>query len=292
VIVYGVAEAGIAEVWNVAEKLPFDPIVAVVVMLSMVMETSSPDGGKFAPELMVPESEIEGVPCVMASDDVRFEKTGVNCVALTVMDADGVSVALLSAVMVAVFWSVPALEVELLTCTLAPIAGARLPIAQPRTCAPTAPEIEHVPGPAYVGVIVQFAPAPAGRGSLSATLFAVPVPPTVLFATEIGKPTGSPEFAGAESAGFVALRLGAAMASGKATTTSLNWRVVPPIPESTGSEASNDVVMSNSNWQEIAGFEVGCGLVIPTSMGVLQFEPYGVVSETGESGSSKSRGVV
>jgi len=40
-----------------------------------------------------------------------------------------------------------------------------------------------------------------------------------------------------------------------------------------------DVVMSNSNWQKIFGF-VGCGLVMPISMGDVQLVPYGVVSET------------
>jgi hypothetical protein len=46
VIVYGVADAGIDEVWNVVEKPPVVPTIAVVtVEPSMVIEMGSPAGG-------------------------------------------------------------------------------------------------------------------------------------------------------------------------------------------------------------------------------------------------------
>src|SRR5271156_4913724 len=118
----------------------------------------------------------------------------------------------------------------------------------------------------------QFTPAPAGRGSFRATLLALPVPPTVLLDTATVKPTVEPTLTDVESAVFERLRFGDAMVSGKATTTSLNGRVVPPMPESTGALALKNVVMSNSNWQKIFGF-VGCGLVMPTSMGEVQLVP-------------------
>ena len=95
----------------------------------------------------------------------------------------------MSAVIVAVFERVPLELVELLTWTLAPIAGARLPNEQLRICAPTPPEMEHVPGPVKAGLMDQLTPAPPGRGSLSATLLALPVPPAVLFETAMAKPT-------------------------------------------------------------------------------------------------------
>ncbi len=77
-MVYGVAEAAIDDVWNVVEKAPLAPIVALTVELLMVMETSSLVGGNFVPALMVPEREIEGVPCVMVWDGARPEKTAVT----------------------------------------------------------------------------------------------------------------------------------------------------------------------------------------------------------------------
>ena len=109
-----------------------------------------------------------------------------------------------------------------MTCTLALIAGARLPIEQLRICAPAPPEMEHVPGPVYAGLMDQFTPAPPGSGSLSATLLALPVPPAVLLDTDMVKPTAEPTFTEVASAVFVAVRFGVATVSGKATTTSLN----------------------------------------------------------------------
>jgi hypothetical protein len=121
--------------------------------------------------------------------------------------------------------------------------------------------IEQVPGPPYAGLIDQFTPEPAGRGSLSVTLLAVPVPGTLLLATEIVKPIGLPAFTVVASAVFVMLRLGDAVVIGKATTTSLNCWVFPPM--------SWAVVMSNTNWQKIGG-EVGTPLMF---IGVVQLVP-------------------
>src|SRR5271155_3915732 len=138
------------------------------------------------------------------------------------MVAEAVNVALLVALMVAVFERLPLVVVELVMWTLPPIAGARLPNEQLRIWAPTPPEIAQVPGPVYAGLMDQFTPAPAGRGSLSATLLALPLPPTVLLDTAMVKPTVEPTLTDVESAVFERLKFGDAMVSGKATTTSLN----------------------------------------------------------------------
>ena len=76
------------------------------------------------------------------------------------------------AVKVAVFERVPLVVVELVMWTLAPIAGARLPNEQARICAPTPPEMLHVPGPVYAGLMDQLTPAPPG--SWSVTMVAAP----------------------------------------------------------------------------------------------------------------------
>src|ERR1700684_4318535 len=113
------------------------------------------------------------------------------------------------------------LDEELITCTLAVLAGARLPNAQLRTWLPTAPVIEQA---LFAGLIDQFTLVPAGRGSVSATVLAVPVPGALLLVIAVVNPIGLPALTVAASAVSTMFRFGVTTlaASGKATTTSLN----------------------------------------------------------------------
>ena len=71
-IVYGVADAGIVAVGNVALKFPLARIGVDIVTPLMVIETVSVVGGKFPFDEIVPESMIEGAPKVIDCDGVRF----------------------------------------------------------------------------------------------------------------------------------------------------------------------------------------------------------------------------
>ena len=78
-------------------------------------------------------------------------------------------------------------------------------------CGPaTAGAIEHDPGPAYAGLMVQGNPVPAGRESLKLALVAVPAP--VLLAVTV-KPMAVPALTVAASAVLLAARLGHSTAS-------------------------------------------------------------------------------
>src|SRR5277367_6076754 len=110
----------------------------------------------------------------------------------------------------------------------------------------------------------QLTPVPAGNGSLSVALLAVP-PELLAMATV--KPMGLPAVTVAASGVLVTVTR-PALAGGKATTTSLNCLVRAPMVASTGFVGLKNVVMSNSNWQKIGGLVAAGGL--PTSMGVLQ----------------------
>jgi hypothetical protein len=70
-------------------------------------------------------------------------------------------------------------EVALVTCTVAVAPAAKSPTAQFNVWF----EIEHEPGPAYAGPIVQLMPIPPGSASASVTPMAAPLPealPTVM----------------------------------------------------------------------------------------------------------------
>jgi hypothetical protein len=105
------------------------------------------------------------------------------------------------------------------------------------------PPIEHVPGPLYAGLMDHVTPDPLGNGSLSATFVSEPGPELL---TLIVKPIALPTFTVAASAVLVMANCPARI-GGKATTTSLKFLVLPPIPESTTSVGLKNVVMSNSN---------------------------------------------
>src|SRR5438552_765257 len=81
--------------------------------------------------------------------------------------------------------------------------GAMSPIAQDRTCDPTAPMIEHAE--AVWASRAHVTPVNAGSGSSTATAVAVPGPP---LDTVIVKPTGEPAVTGVASAVLVMARLG------------------------------------------------------------------------------------
>src|SRR3954447_13137177 len=119
--------------------------------------------------------------------------------------ADASTGLVLLAVAVAVFSYVPALAavVALAMCTETEAPGARSPNEHVSACVGTTPVIEHVPGPAYAGLIDQLTPLPAGSGSFNITAFAVPVPATPEFFTVTAKPIGSPVLTGVASATFV-----------------------------------------------------------------------------------------
>ena len=132
----------------------------------------------------------------------------------------------------------------------------------------------HVPGPMYAGLIVQETFVPAGNASLSV---APATAPPALVLTVIVKFNGLPGVTVPEAGVLVTVKL-PTFAGGNATTTSLNCLVRAVIAASTFLFGSNAVVMSNSNWQKIAGLVAIAGL--PTSIGVLQFVPNGEVGET------------
>ena len=106
---------------------------------------------------------------------------------------------------VAVFGYVPALAavVALAMCTDVDAPGAMSPNEHDNVWVGALPVIEHVPGPAYAGLIDQLTPLPAGSGSFNVTDFAVPVPEAPEFDTVIENPIGSPVFTGDASAVFV-----------------------------------------------------------------------------------------
>src|SRR5580704_401576 len=115
------------------------------------------------------------------------------------------------------------------------MAGEMLPKEQNNLCAGgCASVMVHVPGPLYGGLIDQLIFVPVGSGSLSVVFVAVPVPAAGLLLIVTVYPMGLPAFTTVSSATLVTLKLGGAMVSGKATTTSLNCLVFPPIPASGG----------------------------------------------------------
>src|ERR1019366_7512132 len=139
----------------------------------------------------------------------------------------------------------PVLDDALTRCKAALLPDARLPNAQVSTWLPTAPAIEHVPGPLYTGLIDQLMPDPAGSGSFNVTLFSVPEPALL---TLIVKPMPLPVVT-TDASGVLLTFSAPAVLGGNATMTSFNCFVLPPIPASTDAVALKNVVISNSNWQ-------------------------------------------
>src|SRR5262245_12495909 len=84
------------------------------------------------------------------------------------------------------------------TEALAPAAMS--PKEQTRVWLGALPLIWQVPGPEYVGLIVQLTPEPLGSGSLSVTAVAVPVPAAELLLTVMVKPIDWPASTGLLSA--------------------------------------------------------------------------------------------
>jgi hypothetical protein len=85
-------------------------------------------------------------------------------------------------------------EVVPLTCTVALELPARLPKLQLSVW----PEMEHVPGPLYAGLMLQF--GPVGRVSLRVAEVAVPAP--VLLTTTV-KPIVVPSVTGVDELGVL-----------------------------------------------------------------------------------------
>jgi hypothetical protein len=219
-------------------------MVAFWVALLIVTETVSPLGGYAGPGAeIVPDRVMELVPALMDCDGVRLLNADVRARTFSVAT---VKSWLLIELSDAALVYVPVPADALVTLTLALLPDARFPKEQPRTWLPTEPVMEHVPGPLYAGLIDQFTPEPFGNGSFSATLSSIPGP--ALF-TVIVNPIALPALTLAASGVLVTLNCPAVL-GGKATTTSLNCLVFPPMPESTTSVALKNVVISNSNWQE------------------------------------------
>ena len=70
------------------------------------------------------------------------------------------------------------------------------------------PAIEHVPGPAYAGLIDQAMPEPAGSVSLSVAPVSVPVPGAEPFIAVTVKPMAVPALTLAASAALVTMGAG------------------------------------------------------------------------------------
>jgi hypothetical protein len=114
----------------------------------------------------------------------------------------------LLALKVAVFVKVPQLEsvVPLLTWTEVLAPGRRVPKLQVSVCDPTVPVIEHMPGPAYDGLIDQESPGPAGSGSLKVAPVAIPAGGAELLPAVMVKPMGVPGRTLAASAVLLTVR--------------------------------------------------------------------------------------
>ena len=93
--------------------------------------------------------------------------------------------------------------VALATCTLVLAPGARLISTQFNVWFPDAPVMEHDPGPAYAGLMLQATPGPAGRESLMVTLVAVPVPMAALLLAVMVNPMAEPALTADASAVMV-----------------------------------------------------------------------------------------
>jgi hypothetical protein len=124
----------------------------------------------------------------------------------TVVDALACTFALFVAWALAVFSYAAQLcaLVALVTCTEIDAPGTISPNEQLNVF----DTIEHVPGPAYAGLIDQLIPVPVGNGSESVTDFATPVPAAPEFDTVIVNPIGSPALTVGASAVFVIARFG------------------------------------------------------------------------------------
>jgi hypothetical protein len=120
-----------------------------------------------------------------------------------VIVADACTELLLPADTVAVFEYAAQLEedVVLVTCTIAVAFDAKFPKLQLSSWL----VIEHVPGPLYVGLMLQVIPVPDGRGSFRAAVAAVPAP--VLVAVSV-YPMGEPADTVAASAMSVRFKPG------------------------------------------------------------------------------------
>src|ERR1700689_4401561 len=135
------------------------------------------------------------------------------------------------------YW--PAGTFAAVTPTVTTCAADRFPKLQLNSWPPAAPLSKQVPGPANAGLIVQVTgvPGPGGNGSLRVTLVIGFEGAVTVFV--------KPMVAGASTIPTVAASTNAGLsATGNPTTTSLNCRVVPPIPESTFCPGMNVVVMS------------------------------------------------
>src|SRR5580700_5009786 len=178
---------------------------------------------------MVPE-RLTGAPKAAVCEPLRPPNS--DCRACTVTVAIESSVCFctepLFEVTVEAFKYCPAGAFVAVTPTLTTCVAARFPKLQDSTWLPAMPFSRQVPGPVYAGLNIQVTgvPGPGGNGSLRVTLvigFAgavmVFVKPIVAGASIV------PTLAASKKVGL--------SATGNATTTSLNCRVVPPIPEST-----------------------------------------------------------
>jgi len=91
-----------------------------------------------------------------------------------------------------------------------------------------APEIEHVPEPAYAGPIDQLTPSPAGSGSVKVTPVAVPGPE---LDTVTVNPIGSPVFTGDASAVLVIARSGQLTVTDAVAGSTVGWFVAAAVAE-------------------------------------------------------------
>src|SRR5262245_32144262 len=94
-------------------------------------------------------------------------------------------------------------------CTDAESPGVMSPKLHANIWFGAAPEMSHVPGPEYPGLIDQLTPSPAGSGSERVTDRAMPVSLASLFETVTVKPIGFPASTGVASAVLVIASSGA-----------------------------------------------------------------------------------
>src|SRR5258708_2732117 len=238
---------------------PLPPMVALCVTPLMVIEAVSPLGANRVPFPIIPPSEIELVPTGIDCDPVKpLKVTGIGCTTMLPIESS----CWLPTRTVLGLMAVPTADEGLRMCRLALVLWFSVPNAQFSTWLPCAPVMLHVPGPAYAGLMVQFAFVPPGNGVFSDTLFATAA---ALLLTVIVKPIGFPAVTVAASGVVVTVTTGAKI-GGKATMASLKTFVFPPISKSTFLVGLINVVMSKTNWQKIGGFVGTPGF--PISIGV------------------------
>jgi hypothetical protein len=189
----------------VMEHVP-GPLYAGLMFQTMAVPDGSgslsvADDAVAAPLLFTVSVYPMGDPAVTAAASAVFARFKAGHCTLVV--ADACTEPLLPALAVAVLAYAAQLDAEVLlvTCTVAPAPGARLPKLQLSVSF----AIVQEPGPLYAGLMLQSIPVPVGNGSFNVADVAAAAP---LLLTASVKPIAAPDETVAASAVFVRFSAG------------------------------------------------------------------------------------